>query len=133
MKYVIETDNLLCREHGTTVCEVMEKMYAIGDSLDFIIDEFQRQFPNEITSQVLSVKYAKQITLDTCNAIDEFYIENGNAYLYIEVVAKEVAQFNDKEYLSDVSAEELKEHYQVGGKYSYYTKLGNTKYFFRFL
>ena len=135
MKYVIETNNLLCREHGKVISEIMEKMYAIEDNIEFIVGEYQKQFPNEVSSAILSIQYADQITVDTCSASDEFYIENGTNHLCIEVETEEIAQLNDNDFLSDVSAKDLKkENYKLGdGNYSYYTKLADTEYYFRFM
>lgn len=135
MKYVIETNNLLCREHGEIVSEIMEKMYALEDNIEFLVEEYKRQFPKEVTPQLLSVLHADQISVDTCSANDEFYIEHGAEYLYLEVETEEIAQLNDNDFLSDVSAEDLKkENYHLGdGNYSYYTKLADTEYYFRFM
>ena len=55
MKYVIETNNLLCREHNEIVSEIMEKMYALEDNIEFIVEEYKKQFPKEVTPQLLSV------------------------------------------------------------------------------
>ena len=135
MKYVIETNNLLCREHGNIVAEIMEKMYALEDNIEFIVEEYKKQFPKEVTPQILSVLHADQISVDTCSASDEFYIENGAESLYLEVETEEIAQLNDNDFLSDVSKEDLKkENYHLGdGNYSYYTKLADTEYYFRFM
>lgn len=135
MKYVIETNNLLCREHGNIVAEIMEKMYALEDNIEFIVEEYKRQFPKEVTPQLLSVLHADQISVDTCSAVDEFYIENGAEFLYLEVETEEIAQLNDNDFLSHVSIEELKkEGYKLGdGYFSYYTKLADTDYYFRFM
>lgn len=135
MKYVIKSNNTLCREHGDTISEIMEKMYAIEDNLKFLVDTYQKQYPDERTSELLSIMCADQISVDLCSANDEFYVENGNKDLYLEVVTKEVAEMNDHDFLYDVSAEDLKkENYYLGdGNYSYYTKLADTDYYFRFM
>lgn len=132
MKYIIENNNLLCREHGTTISEIMEKMYAIEDNIEFIVGEYIRQFPKEVTPQLFSVLHADQISVDICSANDEFYIENGAEFLYLEVVSKEIAEMNDHDFLSNKSVEELKT-YKVGETLSYYTKLTDTDYYFRFM
>ena len=135
MKYIIETNNLLCRERGDSIAEIMEKMYALEDNIEFIVEEYKKQFPKEVTPQLLSVLHADQISVDTCSANDEFYIEQGAEYLYLEVETEEIAQLNDNDFLSDVSVEDLKkENYHLGdGNYSYYTKLADTNYYFRFM
>ena len=136
MKYVIESNNLLCREHGEVVSEIMEKMYAIEDNLDFLSEEYQKQFPNEVTSVLLyTFSNTNQISVDLCSANDEFYIESADNTVFLEVVTKEIAEMNDHDFLSDVSTEDLKkENYEVGdGNYSYYTKLADTDYYFRFM
>ena len=135
MKYIIETEKL-DREHDEVISEIMDKMYAIEDNLEFLSKEYQRQFPNEITSVILNTfSYTKQICVDLCSANDEFYIESKNNCIFLEVVTEKIAQLNDNDFLSDVSAEDLKkENYHLGdGNYSYYTKLADTDYYFRFM
>ena len=129
MKYVIESNNTLCREYGTTISEIMEKMYVLEDNIEFIVEEYKRQFPKEFTPQLLSVLHADQISVDTCSANDEFYIENGAEYLYLEVVTKKVAISNDMDFLGA----DVKKVYVLGGVYSHYTKLADTDYYFRFM
>ena len=53
--------------------------------------------------------------------------------IYLEVVTKEVAESNDRDFLSNKSEEELKDYYVGDGDYSYYTKLAGTEYYFRFM
>ena len=136
MKYVFETENHFCREQDDkTIAEMLKKMYAIEDNLDFLCEEYQKQFPNEISSAVLNVFLGDTITVDMDSANDEFLIERGDSYVHLEVVTKQIAEDNDHDFLSDVSSQELKENnYEVGdGNYSYYTKLSDTDYYFRFM
>ena len=120
---------------GPIISEIMEKMYALEDNIEFIVEEYKKQYPKEVTPQLLAVLHADQNSVDLCSAVDEFYIENGAEYLYLEVETKEIAQLNDNDFLFDVSKEDLeKENYHLGdGNYSYYTKLADTDYYFRFM
>jgi hypothetical protein len=138
MKYVFETENAFCREQDDkTIAEMLKKMYAIEDNLDFLCEEYQRQFPNEVSSTVLNIFRGDTILVDMDSANDEFLISKGNTSLSVclEVVTKQIAEDNDHDFLSDVSIQELIENkYKVGdGNYSYYTKLSDTGYYFRFM
>ena len=139
MKYVIETNNLLCREHGNTVAEIMEKMYAVANNLEFLIKNYKEEFLTE--ELIKSFPQAKnvfpahtydQILVNSDSANDEFYIGRigGNAQedIYLEVVTKEIAESNDR----DMGATE-KGYSLADGVYSYYTKLADTDYYFRFM
>lgn len=138
MKYVFKTENAFCREQDDkTIAEMLKKMYAIEDNLDFLWDEYQRQFPNEVSSTVLNIFRGDTILVDMDSANDEFLISKGDTSLSVclEVVTKQIAEDNDHDFLSDVSVQELIENkYKVGdGNYSYYTKLSDTGYYFRFM
>ena len=136
MKYILESDNSACREYGQTAGDILAKMYAIEDNLEFLICTLKKQYPNDKT---FPARIYNQILCDMNSANDEFYIgrtgSNPQEDIYLEVVTKEIAESNDNDFLSDVSAEELqKENYKVGdGNYSYYTKLADTDYYFRFM
>lgn len=133
MKYILETDNNFCREYGTNVSEIIEKMYVIEDNLDFLLKEYEKQYPNEITTtRIHQFTNTKEILCDLDSANDEFYfyendLENS---IYIEVVTKEIAELNDKDFLR---GEEEQDNYKLGETYSYYTKLADTEYYFRFM
>lgn len=132
MKYVIECTYSHCREQGKVISEIMEKMYAIEDNLEFLVDTYATQHPEEVTSSLLSLQYAEQLGVDLDNASDEFYIENDKTYIYLEVATREIAESNDKELLRG-NTEALEKYSLADGVYSYYTKLASTDYYFRFM
>lgn len=134
MKYIFESDNIACREYGQTAGDILRKMYAIEDNLEFLIDTLVEQYPQ---GKVDKYYMYSQILCDLDSANDEFYIgrigSNAQEDIYLEVVTKEVAEGNDRDFLSDKSVEELKDYYVGDGDYSYYTKLADTEYYFRFM
>ena len=139
MKFVLAYDSPICREYGKNVSDIIEKMYVLEDNKDFIIDKLAEQYPKDTVFDGHNPARLKQLIvqiacyLDCAN--DEFYLEDVTEQIsiYLELETKEVAELNDQDFLSDVSEEELKD-YQVGdGNYSYYTRLGDTDYYFRFM
>ena len=135
MKFIFETENGFCREHGKTISDIMEKMYVIEDNLEFLTKTLIEQYPNEKHKVSKNYSYS-QILCDLDSANDEFYIgkagSNPQEDIYLEVVTKEIAEDNDREFLRDISEEELKT-YKLGEVLSYYTKLADTDYYFRFM
>ena len=139
MKYVIETSNPICREHGEVISNIMEKMYAIADNLEFLIKNYKEEFLTEELMEsfpqaknVFPAYAYDQILVDLDRVNDEFYIGriggNPQEDIYLEVVTKKVAESNDR----DMGATE--EGYSLAdGVYSYYTKLADTEYYFRFM
>lgn len=147
MKFVFETLESW-KEPKEVFGEVAMKMYAIQDNVKFITDTLKEQFPNDDivkeAEQHKLVLYTcfNQITVDFSNALDEFYLENScdeeGAYsgsIPLEVVTKEVAEGNDKDWLrgDTMYSDEEKKTYKVGEVLSDYTKLGDTEYYFKFL
>lgn len=133
MKYIFESNNIACREYGETAGDILRKMYAIEDSMEFLIDTLVEQYPQ---NKVDKYYMYSQILVDLDSANDEFYIgrigSNAQEDIYLEVVTKEVAESNDRDFLSgDVEA--LENYSLADGVYSYYTKLADTEYYFRFM
>lgn len=136
MKYIFESDNIICREYGETAGEILKKMYAIEDNLKFLLATLVEQYPKDKSKVYPSYTY-DQILCVMDSANDEFYIgrtgSNAQEDIYLEVVTKDIAESNDRDFLSDKSKEELKDYYVGDGDYSYYTKLADTEYYFRFM
>ena len=134
MKYIFECNNLICREYGENVGNILSKMYAIEDNLEFLIDTLVEQYPQD---KVDKYYMYSQILVDLDSANDEFYIgrvgSNAQEDIYLEVVTKDIAESNDRDFLSDLSVEELKSYSLADGINSYYTKLADTEYYFRFM
>ena len=140
MKYVIETNNPICREHNEVISNIMEKMYAIADSLEFLIKNYKEEFLTEKliesfpqAKNVFPAHAYDQILVDLDSANDEFYIGriggNPQEDIYLEVVTKEIAESND----SDFGATSYEDYNLADGVNSYYTKLADTDYYFRFM
>lgn len=134
MKYILESNNIVCREYGETAGDILRKMYAIDDNLEFLTAELEKQYPE---STVFPYFQYNRISVDLDSANDEFYIGKEASFrmtdIYLEVVTKDIAENNDRDFLSDKSEEELKDYYVGDGDYSYYTKLADTEYYFRFM
>ena len=120
--------------------EIALKMYAIRDNMKFIYETLEKQYPNDEVlkeNEVSMLVYNTQnIVVDLGNANDEFYLEheNGTEYVTMEVVTKEIAEENDREWLRDVHyTDEDRKSYVVGEVMSDYTKLGSTEYYFKFM
>ena len=132
MKYIIECTYSHCRKQGKAVSEIMEKMYAIEDNLEFLADTYITQYPNYDFSVLSSLQHAEQICVDLNQAVDEFYVEEGRTSAFLEVVTRESAISNDMSFLCG-DTEALKKYSLADGVYSYYTKLADTDYYFRFM
>ena len=134
MKYIFESDNIICREYGQTAGDILRKMYVIEDNLEFLTKELEKQYPE---STVFPYFQYNRILVDLDSANDEFYIGKEASFrmtdIYLEVVTKEIAEANDRDFLSDKTDEELKNYSLADGVYSYYTKLADTEYYFRFM
>ena len=120
--------------------EIALKMYAIRDNIKFIYETLEKQYPkDEVLKEngVDNLAYNTQnIVVDLENANDEFYLEheNGTEYVTVEVVTREVAEENDREFLRDIHyTEEDRDSYVLGEVMSDYTKLGGTEYYFKFM
>lgn len=136
MKYIFESDNIACREYGQTAGDILRKMYAIEDNLEFLLATLVEQYPEDKSKVYPNYTYDQILCiLDSAN--DEFYINstrnNSIQDIYLEVVTKDIAESNDRDFFSERTEEEIK-NYRVGdGYYSYYTKLADTEYYFRFM
>ena len=132
MKYILECNNLICREYGETVGNILSKMYAIEDNLEFLVDTLVEQYPEDKGKVSKHYQY-DLVTVDLDSANDEFYIgrigSNAMEDIHLEVVTKEVAESNDY----DMGATSEEDYNLADGVYSYYTKLGDSVYYFRFM
>ena len=138
MKYIFESDNLACREYGQTVGDIISKMYAIEDSIEFLVEEYKKILTKELVeafphAKVFPAHAYDRITVDLDSANDEFYIgtfgSNAQEDIHLEVVTKEIAESNDR----DMGAISDEGYSLADGVYSYYTKLADTEYYFRFM
>ena len=138
-----EVDKVFTRDE---VQEMLNKAQAIVENLDVL--EKQAYKEGEATQAEIDgkpvneqwIQDSKEISnvgrvlVDIDVAYDEFYLMHDkdnylpNSCNSVEVVTKEVAEANDK----DMDA--VEEGYSLAdGVYSYYTKLGDSGYYFRFL
>lgn len=135
MKYIFESNNIACREYGQTTGDILSKMYAIEDNLEFLVSTFKEQYPEDKSKIYPSYTY-DQILVDLDSANDEFYVgrtgSNTREDLYLEVVTKDIAESNDRDFVSG-NMEALENYSLADGVYSYYTKLADTEYYFRFM
>lgn len=133
MKYIFESNNIACREYGQTAGDILRKMYAIEDSIEFLVEEMKKQYPD---SEPFPSHMYDQILVDLDSANDEFYVglsePSSEEDIYLEVVTKEVAESNDRDFVSG-NIEALENYSLADGVYSYYTKLADTEYYFRFM
>ena len=133
MKYIFESDNIACREYGQVAGDILRKMYAIEDNLEFLTTELEKQYPE---STVFPYFQYDRILVDLDSANDEFYVgrtgSNTREDIYLEVVTKEIAESNDRDFVSG-NMEALENYSLADGVYSYYTKLADTEYYFRFM
>ena len=141
-----EVDKLFARDE---VQEMLYKAKAIAENLNVL--ERQAYLEGEETQAMLDNKplneqYMKDskeipntrlVLIDIDCAYDEFYLMYDkdkflpNSCCSVEVVTKEVAESNDKDM--DAIGDEDEKNYKVGEILSYYRKLGDSGYYFRFL
>ena len=135
MKYIFECNNIACREYGQTAGDILSKMYTIEDNLEFLVNTLKEQYPEGKSKVYPSYTY-DQILCDMDSANDEFYIgrtgSNHSEDIYLEVVSKDIAESNDRDFVLG-NMEALKNYSLADGVYSYYTKLADTEYYFRFM
>jgi hypothetical protein len=142
-----EVDKVFTRDE---VQEMLNKAQAIAENLDVL--ERQAYLEGEDTQAMLDGKplneqfmqdskeipNTRRVLVDIDMAYDEFYLMHDkdkflpNSCCSVEVVPKEVAEANDKDFNYDLSAKD-KKNYKVGEILSYYRKLGDSGYYFRFL
>ena len=143
---------------GETDLDLMRrKAKAIGENLEALKDEAilegmrsratidGKPMKDQYVIDALEVSKATVVLLDVDMAYDEFYLCYNmekyrpsflpNSCCHIEVVTKEIAEENDREYLrssSDFTKEDLA-NYKVGEILSEYRKLGNSEFYFKFM
>jgi gamma-glutamylcyclotransferase (GGCT)/AIG2-like uncharacterized protein YtfP len=105
--------------------EIFNKAQALIDNLDELQDF-------DIEKGSITADGVDRIEIDVQNQLDEFFIymnEKRQASESIEVVTKEIAESNDKDWLSCYGIDD----YRVGEVNSDYKKLGDSEYYYRFL
>lgn len=126
---------------------IKDKMKSIVKNIDTVkktaksnadnsraVDSTGKSLKDREQKEIKELDKIEIIELDTSWAMDEFlfrYADDSilpNSCCSIEVVTKEVAEGNDKDF--DATTEE---DYKVGEGLSYYRKLGDSGYYFRFL
>ena len=125
---------------------IKDKMKSIKKNIDTVkkiaksnadnsraVDSNGKSLKNREQKEIKELDKIEIIELDTSWAMDEFlfrYADDSilpNSCCSIEVVTKEVAEDNDKDF------DATEEGYKVGEGLSYYRKLGDSGYYFRFL
>ena len=126
---------------------ISEKMHALANNMYYIT--FTKNTYNEnnllIGSENFEIADLRanpiSIIVDLDMAYDEFYIEfdepietskggtiqNKSYTLHLEVVTKDVAEENDRDFLGA----DFTDSYKVGENDSYYLPIPNTKYYYR--
>lgn len=115
IKQTFNDNNILVNEEEYTLTDEKAKVLAVELDLDCARDEMYLALDTEIE-----------------------HIKGGNGIknftdtLYIEVVAKEVAERNDKDFLGDEYNDLIESDcYKVGDNNSYYKQIGNTEFYYR--
>jgi hypothetical protein len=141
-----EVDKVFTRDE---VQEMLNKAQAITENLDVL--ERQAYLEGEDTQAMLDGKPLNEqfmqdskeisktgrVLVDIDCAYDEFYLMHDkdkflpNSCNSVEVVTKEVAESNDRDM--DAVGDKDEKNYKVGEILSYYRKLGDSGYYFRFL
>ena len=141
-----EVDKVFTRDE---VQEMLNKAQAITENLDVLQRQAYRE--GEYTQAMLDGKplneqykqdskeipNTRRVLVDIDWAYDEFYLMHDkdkflpNSCYSVEVVTKEVAGSNDRDM--DAVGDEDEKNYKVGEILSYYRKLGDSGYYFRFL
>lgn len=141
-----EVDKVFTRDE---VQEMLNKAQAITENLDVL--ERQAYLEGEDTQAMLDGKplneqykqdskeipNTRRVLIDIDCAYDEFCLMYDkdkflpNSCCSVEVVTKEVAESNDRDM--DAVGDEDEKNYRVGEILSYYRKLGDSGYYFRFL
>ena len=84
--------------------------------------------------KIIPTNNVEEITVDLDTDIEEFYVQTTylEEDLHIEVVTKEVAEANDKDFLRSEYYELINNGgYEVGDDNSYYTQIADTDFFYR--
>ena len=113
-KQIYDETNMLQNTENFTLKEFNTHVQAIEVDLDCAGDEMYLALDTEIE-----------------------HIKGGNGLknftdaLYIEVVTKEVAERNDKDFLGGEYNDLVKSGYEVGDDNSYYKQIGDTEFYYR--
>ena len=141
-----EVDKVFTRDE---VQEMLNKAQAITENLDVlqrqaykegedthaIIDD--KPLNEQFMQDSKEIPNTRRVLIDIDMAYDEFYLMYDkdkflpNSCCSVEVVTKEVAESNDRDM--DAVGDEDEKNYKVGEILSYYRKLGDSGYYFRFL
>ena len=148
VKRIIEFNTCdITQESTSTLNRISEAMKCIEQNfynMEFTVQKFENNFLKETYPYKLGNQLLKSIVLDLDNTVDEFYIHllhpvttkvfdgmvKQDDYLYVEVVPMNVAEANDKDFLSG----NVVNQYELGGVNSYYKKLGildGTEFYYR--
>lgn len=99
-------------------------------TMQYLADNYNVLKNDDIQCYNTNLDDVKSIECDTANAVDEFYIVDGNNNsVSVEVVTADVAERNDRDFLKDEQVEE----YELGKIWSYYLPLNGTEYYYRLL
>lgn len=86
------------------------------------------------TYKLIPTNNVEEITVDLDTDIEEFYIQTTylEKPLDIEVVTREIAEANDKDFLRSEYYELINNGgYEVGDDNSYYTQIADTNFYYR--
>lgn len=115
---------------------VLERQaYLEGEEIQAILDG--KPLNEQFMQDSKEIPNTRRVLIDIDMAYDEFYLMYDkdkflpNSCCSVEVVTKEVAEFNDRDM--DAVGDEDEKNYQVGEILSHYRKLGDSGYYFRFL
>lgn len=114
-KQSFDKDNMLIDEKTFTLNELNVRVQAIEINLDYAGDEFYLFLDTEIERMIGGNGTMKQFT-DSIN---------------IEVVTKEVAEENDRDFLGGEYNDLVESGYEVGDNNSYYKQIGDTNFYYR--
>ena len=137
----------ITQESTSTLNRISKAMKCIEQNfynMEFTVQKFENNFLKEEYPYKLGNQLLKSIAVNLDQANDEFYINlehpvttqvfdgmvKQDDYLYIEVVPMDVAEANDKDFLSG----NVVNQYELGGVNSYYKKLGEidgTEFYYR--
>ena len=84
--------------------------------------------------KIIPTSKVEEITVNLDTDIEEFYVQTTylEEDLHIEVVTKEVAEANDKDFLRSEYYELINNGgYEVGDDNSYYTQIADTDFYYR--
>lgn len=148
VKRIIEFDTCdITQESTSTLNRISTAMKCIEQNfynMEFTVQKYENNLLKETYPYKLGNQLLETIVMDLDNANDEFYIYllhpvtqqvfdgicKQNDVLNVEVVPMNVAEANDKDFLSG----NVVNQYELGGVNSYYKKLGEidgTEFYYR--